>query len=50
MMESLIFSIVETKPNFAFTTPIASCFVKNLGHQHTKVMKKILQYLKSSIK
>lgn len=46
MMKSLIFSIVETRPDIAFTISIASCFAKNLGYQHTKAIKTILQYLK----
>lgn len=47
MAKFLIFSIVETKPNIAFATFVASYFAKNLGHQHNKTIKTILQYLKS---
>lgn len=46
MTGSFIFSIVEIRPNIVFATFVASCFAKNLGHQHTKVVKTILQYLK----
>lgn len=46
MTDSLIFSIVETRPDIVFATSIASCFTKNPGHQHTKAIKTILQYLK----
>lgn len=45
-----MFSIVKTRPNITFATSIASCFAKNLGHQHTKAVKTILQYLKGSKK
>lgn len=42
----LMFSIVETRPNIAFTTSVTSCFAKNLSHQYIEVIKTILQYLK----
>lgn len=45
---SLMFSMVETRPNIAFATSIASRFAKNLGHHYTKAVKTILQYLKGS--
>ena len=38
--------MVETRPDIAFTTSIASRFAKNLSHQYTKAIKTILQYLK----
>ena len=50
MTEFLMFSMVEMRPNIAFTTSIASCFAKNPGHQHTEAVKTILQYLKGSNK
>ena len=50
MTGPFIFSMVETRPDIAFATFVASCFVKNLGHQHTEVVKTILQYLKGSNK
>lgn len=46
MTGSFIFSIVETRPDIAFTISVASCFAKNLGYQHIKAIKTILQYLK----
>ncbi len=42
MTGSLIFSMVETRPDIAFATSIASRFAKNLGHQHTEAVKTIL--------
>ena len=47
---SLMFSIVETRPDIAFATSVASCFAKNPGHQHTEAVKTIMQYLKGSNK
>ena len=32
MTGSLIFLMVETRPNIAFATSVASCFIKNSGH------------------
>lgn len=46
MTGSLIFSIVEIRPDIVFTISVTSCFAKNLGYQHTKAIKTILQYLK----
>ena len=43
-----MFSMVETRPDIAFATLLASRFAKNPGHQHTKAVKTILQYLKGS--
>ena len=48
MIGSIIFSIVETRPEVRFATLIASCFAKNPGNQHTEVVKTILQYLKGT--
>lgn len=45
---SLIFSIVETKPDITFAISIASRFTKNLGRQHIEAVKTILRYLKDS--
>ncbi len=42
MTGSLMFSMVETRPDIAFATSIASCFAKNPGHQHIKAVKTIL--------
>lgn len=48
MEGSLMFSMVETRPDIAFAPSIASRFAKNLGHQHTEAVKTILRYLKGS--
>ncbi len=48
MTVSIMFSMVETRPNISFANSIASRFAKNPGHQHTEAVKTILQYLKSS--
>lgn len=48
MTGSLMFSMVETRPDIAFATSIASRFAKNQGHQHTEAVKTILRYLKGS--
>lgn len=39
--------MVEKRPDIAFATLMVSHFTKNAGHQHTEVVKTILQYLKS---
>lgn len=44
----LIFSIVETIPDSAFTIPIVSRFAKNLFHQHIEAVKTTFRYLKGS--
>lgn len=48
MTGSLMFSMVETRPDIAFATSIAIRFAKNQGHQHTEALKTILRYLKGS--
>lgn len=48
MIGSLIFSIVETKPDTAFAISVASRFAKNPSHQHTEAVKTILRYMKGS--
>lgn len=48
MIESLIFLIVESRPDIAFIMSIISCFAKNPTSCHIKVVKTILQYLKST--
>ncbi len=45
---SIMFSMVETRPNISFANSVASRFAKNPDHQHTEAVKTILQYLKSS--
>ena len=44
----IMFSMVETRPDVAIATSVASCFAKNLGHQHMEAVKTILRYLKGS--
>lgn len=46
MTGSIIFSMVETRPDIAFATSVVSRFAKNPGHQHTETVKTILRYLK----
>ena len=46
MTRSLIFSIVETRPNIAFAMSVTNRFTKNPSHIHTKAVKIILKYLK----
>lgn len=48
MTESLIFSTIETRPDIAFATSIASRFAKSPSHQFTEAVKTILRYLKGS--
>lgn len=48
MTGSLIFSMVETRPDIAYTTSLMSCFIKNPSHQHIKAVKTIFQYFKRS--
>lgn len=45
----LMFSMVETRPDIAFSIGVAACFAKNPSHAHTEAVKTILQYLKGSI-
>lgn len=46
MTRSIMFLMVETRPNIAFATSLVSCFAKNPSHQYTKAAKTILKYLK----
>lgn len=48
MTGSLMFSMVETRPDIAFSTSVASPFFKNPSHQHTEAVKTIMKYLKGS--
>ena len=48
MTGSLIFLMMETRSNIAFSTSVASHFSKNPSHQYTEVVKTILRYLKES--
>ena len=48
MIGSLMFSMVETRPDIAFATSVASRYSKNPSHQHTEAVKTILRYMKGS--
>lgn len=48
MIGSLMFSMVETRPDIAFATSVASRFSKNPPQQHTEAVQTILRYLKGS--
>ncbi len=48
MIGSIMFSMVETRPDVAFATSVASRFAKNPGHRHMEAVKTILRYLKGS--
>ncbi len=48
MIGSLMFSMVETRPDIAFATLVASRYSKNPSHQHTEAVKTILRYMKGS--
>lgn len=48
IIDFIIFLIVETRPDIAFTASMASHFAKNLCHQHIKVVRTILKYLKKT--
>lgn len=48
MIGSLMFSIVEIRPDITHATFLVSHFVKNLSYQYTKAVKTIFQYLKRS--
>lgn len=46
MTGSLMFLMVEMRPDIAFAMALVAHFSKNLSHQHTKAIKTILKYLK----
>lgn len=46
MNGSLMFSMVETRPDIAFATSVASDFAKNPSHLHSEAVKTILKYFK----
>lgn len=48
MIGSIIFSIVEIRPDVTFATSVASHFTKNPGHQYIVVVKTIFRYLKGT--
>lgn len=48
MTGSIMFSMVETRPDIAYATSVISRFVKNPSHQYCKVVKTIFRYLKAT--
>ena len=48
MTGSLMFSMVETRPDIAFATSVVSRFAKNPSRQYTEAVKTILRYLKAT--
>lgn len=48
MTGSLMFSMVETRPDIAFAISVASRFAKNPSHQLTEAVNTILRYMKGS--
>ncbi len=48
MTRSIMFSMVERRPDISFATLVAIRFAKNIGHQHSVAVKTIFLYLKSS--
>ncbi len=48
MTGSLIFSIVETRPDIIFVISVISRFAKNLSRQHTEAIKTIMRNLKTT--
>lgn len=48
MLESLMFFMIETRLDIAFTTSVTSRYTKNLNHFYIEVKKIILRYLKGS--
>ena len=44
----IMFFMVEIRSNIAFAISVISQFIKNPSHQHSKAMKTILQYLKTT--
>lgn len=48
MTGSLMFSMVETRPDVAFAMSVVSRFAKNPSRQHTEAVKTIMRYLKAT--
>lgn len=48
MTGSLMFSMVETRPDIAFAISVVSRFAKNPSRQHTEAVKTIMRYLKAT--
>lgn len=49
MTRSLIFSMIEIRPDIGFSIMVSACFVKNFSHAYIKTAKTIFYYLKISI-
>lgn len=49
MTESLMFSIIEIKPDIAFSITVATCFTKNPSYAYTEIINIIFQYQKGSM-
>lgn len=45
---SIMFSMVETRPDIAYATSVVSRFAKNPSHQYCKAVKTIFRYLKAT--
>ena len=45
MVGSIMFAIIETRPDIAFATSVVSRHVKNPGKTHMEAAKHILRYL-----
>lgn len=48
MTGSIMFSMVETRPDIALATSVVSRFAKNPSHQHSEAVKTIFRYLKAT--
>ena len=48
MIRSMIFSMVETRPDITFATLVVSRFANNPSRQHTEAVKTIMRYLKAT--
>lgn len=48
MTGSIMFFMLETRPDISFAISVASRFAKNPGHQHTEAVKTFFRYLKGS--
>lgn len=49
MTGSLMSSMVETRPDIAYSIAVAARFAKNPSRAHTEAVKNILHYLKGSL-
>ncbi len=46
MSRSIIFSIIEIRPDIIFAMSIVCCFTNKLSQQYTKALKTIMRYFK----